>query len=781
MLSMLIMFSSCDAFPISRDTFPSKSHIVLPEIQIKGNALVAKRRGDTLIFSADRFKRPEAIRLEQLLSNVPGFQVDASGRISFNGRPIKKLMLDGDDLTAENYQLISRNLRSLMIDSIQVLEKYNENRLLKTFDESKDVAINLVLKQAYYGKPSLNILAAYAPKKHGEIQGELIRLRKMVKQFLLINANDIGTYPLQNQMINQFNDLSSQEVLFYSWPNELQYNLVQTLPNIYVNPNRDLGLGWVNSIKFNEFNQLRINFRNSNHHIANLTEHNQQFSLEEDLKLGLYSLNSSKYQFKENNLLLQWERDRRKNTISKYELQLYNNMRSISSIEQRILSTPYQISSSAMLSTRGLKFMINHTWKSKSKHIWFTEAYGDGSSNMYQVFIQRNGIGNQDSSITTINQMVKHAGFHTQVTVGHNRAYKKTNVKYWFKSSVSNVISNNANQLLKTLVFKNYMFSSFSLVLTKKLHVETQSMLGAVDYKINRHQSVRMIYHLDQAFVWKRKATNQVSLNYGVLRQTTEVRRFFAGVIYQNGTSTLSSPITPAFPLSIYGQLNISAMDLYRGLTFGTQIMVRRVYKDYLTAIDLDPIITMMSQLIGRQQSTLSLNLHLEKIIHPFRLKYRIQLNGMNSINPAQFNGNQFDATNHTFRIGNNLTTNWRKGYNLQFEHRSILSQFYGLSNSTFLWNIRNEFKAGLQLMFSQKINTNLSMMRYSGRGFITLDLLDLKLNWTPNKTCRLYFHGYNLLNKRNFVQQIVSANSVDKNVQQLVGRRIVLGIDLPL
>ncbi|MEY5046150.1 MAG: hypothetical protein RL713_1375, partial [Bacteroidota bacterium] len=111
-LSMLIIFNSCDALPISRDTFPSQSHLVLPEIQIKGNALVAKRRGDTLIFSADRFKRPEAIRLEQLLSNVPGFQVDASGRISFNGRPIKKLMLDGDDLTAENYQLISRNLRS---------------------------------------------------------------------------------------------------------------------------------------------------------------------------------------------------------------------------------------------------------------------------------------------------------------------------------------------------------------------------------------------------------------------------------------------------------------------------------------------------------------------------------------------------------------------------------------------------------------------------------------------------------------------------------------------
>jgi len=778
---MLIMFSSCDALPISRDTFPSKSHLVLPEIQIKGNALVAKRRGDTLIFSADRFKRPEAIRLEQLLSNVPGFQIDPSGRISFNGRSIKKLMLDGDDLTAENYHLISRNLRSLMIDSIQVLEKYNENRLLKQYDENKDIAVNLVLKQSYYGKSTLNILAAYSPKQLGEIQSELVRLRKKFKQFLLVNANNIGAYPLQNEMIGQFNDLSHQEVLFRSWPNELQYNLIQTLPKIYVNPNRDWGTGWANSVKLNEFNQLRVNLRKSNHQIADQAEHNQQFSLEEDFKLGLYSLNSNKHQLNESNLLVQWERDRRKNSNSKYELQLYNDRRSISSSEQRTLSTPYQISSSAILNARGLKFMINHSWKSKSKHIWLAEAYGDGSTNMYQIFIQRNDIGNQGSSVTTINQMVKHVGFHTQVAVGHYRVHKKTNVKYWFKSSVSNVVSNNADQQLKTLVFKSYIFSSIALVLTKKLRVETQSMLGVVDFRINRQPSVRMIYHLDQAFVWRRKATNQVSLNYGVLRQTTEVRRFFAGVIYQNGTSTVSSPITPAFPLSIYGQLNISAMDLYRGLTFGSQIMVRRVYKDYLTAIDLDPFFTMMSQSIGRQQSTLSLNLHLEKIIHPLRLKYRIQLNGMKSINPAQFNGNQFDATNHVFRIGNYLATNWRKGYNLQFDHQYVLSKFYGLSNTTVLWNVRNEFKVGLQLMLSQKFNTNLSMMRYSGRGFITLDLVDIKLNWVPKNTYRLYVQGYNLLNKRIFVQQIINANSIDKNVQQLVGRRIILGLDFPL
>jgi hypothetical protein len=222
-------------------------------------------------------------------------------------------------------------------------------------------------------------------------------------------------------------------------------------------------------------------------------------------------------------------------------------------------------------------------------------------------------------------------------------------------------------------------------------------------------------------------------------------------------------------------------MDLYRGLTFGAQLMSRMVYKDYLISIEIDPFYTIMSQIIGEQQSSLSLNLHLEKIIHPFRLKYRIQLSGMNVIHPAQFNGKEFDAVNQALRIGNYLSTNWRKGYNLQFEHQYMLSRFYGLSNSTILWNIRNEFKAGLQLVFSQKFNSHLSMIRYTGRGFITLDLLDLKLNCTPKSTYRLYVQGYNLLNKRIFFQQIIDVNSLQKTMQQLVGRRIIVGIDLPL
>ena len=93
---LLILFLLVSIFskanPIVHDTIPSNGHRALPEINIKGNAMVAKRRGDTLVFAADRFKRADAIKLEELLKHVPGFRVDENGRISFNGKEIKKLL-----------------------------------------------------------------------------------------------------------------------------------------------------------------------------------------------------------------------------------------------------------------------------------------------------------------------------------------------------------------------------------------------------------------------------------------------------------------------------------------------------------------------------------------------------------------------------------------------------------------------------------------------------------------------------------------------------------------
>lgn len=779
-MGLMLFYNSCSNFPISNDTIPSKSHLALPEINIKGNAMVAKRRGDTLVFAADRYKRADAIRLEQLLSNVPGFQVDANGRISFNGKPIQKLMLDGDDLTAENYQLISRNLRSLLIDSIQVMEKYNDNRLLKGMNDDKGIAVNLVLNPSYYGRPTVNLILAYAPKKSGELQTELIHLRNKMKQLVLVNTNNIGSYPLQNQLMDQ-PEQGRYEVLFRSWPLLLHNNYIGGLSNRYINQNSDWGLSYATAIRMNKFTQLRFNLQKSGEYMTNRVEQNQLFTFGDDLAIGIHTVNLSNRKNNTTNGFINWERDMGGKNTSKYQFKFYHAEHEINASEERELTSLQKILSHSTLYSKGLTFSLTQTWKSKSNHIWLWESAVDLSSNRYVVFVYRNDLVHNDSSNHQFNQIVSHTGGSARTGIGFFKNVKSINFKFWLRSSISTVYSKQNFEQLDVTVLKKYFSAHVTKIINKKMSFEMQSMIGAIGNRINSKQNVRIIYHLDHAFIWKRKNTQQISFNYGLLRQGAEIRKLYAGEVYLNGTTLMKGPTELSFPVSIYGQLNFSTMDLYRGLTIGGQLMIKQVIGDYFMSVGLDPFFTKMTELLNGRQSNRSLNIHIEKIIHPIRMKYRIQTNLMHLNNLAQFNAQQYFAINQIYRYGNYLSTNWRKGYNVQVEYNYLKSNFSGLHTRSKIWNNRHEYKASSQFQFSQQLNVILTLTRYQGKSIQILDLLDCTINWMINSKYRMYMQGYNLLNRTLYVEQVIHANSISTNMQQLIGRRFIVGLDLPL
>jgi len=49
------------------------------------------------------------------------------------------------------------------------------------------------------------------------------------------------------------------------------------------------------------------------------------------------------------------------------------------------------------------------------------------------------------------------------------------------------------------------------------------------------------------------------------------------------------------------------------------------------------------------------------------------------------------------------------------------------------------------------------------------------------NRRYRVYLQGYNLLNRKIYTEQVINANSRSTSVQQLLGRRVIVGLDLPL
>ena len=105
-------------------------------------------RGDTLIYNADSFTNGSERKLEDVLKNLPGVELNEDGQIEVEGKVVNKLMVNGKDFFDGDTKLASKNIPSKAVDKIQVLRNYSEVSQLSGVTNNQDnVAINIKLKE----------------------------------------------------------------------------------------------------------------------------------------------------------------------------------------------------------------------------------------------------------------------------------------------------------------------------------------------------------------------------------------------------------------------------------------------------------------------------------------------------------------------------------------------------------------------------------------------------------------------------------------------------------
>ena len=105
-------------------------------------------RGDTLIYNADSFKNGSERKLEDVLKNLPGVEINEDGQIEVEGKVVNKLMVNGKDFFDGDTKLASKNIPSKAVDKIQVLRNYSEvGQLSGVTNNQNNVAINIKLKE----------------------------------------------------------------------------------------------------------------------------------------------------------------------------------------------------------------------------------------------------------------------------------------------------------------------------------------------------------------------------------------------------------------------------------------------------------------------------------------------------------------------------------------------------------------------------------------------------------------------------------------------------------
>ncbi len=104
--------------------------------------------GDTLVYDADSFKTGTERKLEDVLKNLPGVEINDDGEIEVEGKAVTKIMVEGKDFFDGDSKIASKNIPSNAVDKVQILKNYAEVGQLSSVQNNQDnIAINIKLKK----------------------------------------------------------------------------------------------------------------------------------------------------------------------------------------------------------------------------------------------------------------------------------------------------------------------------------------------------------------------------------------------------------------------------------------------------------------------------------------------------------------------------------------------------------------------------------------------------------------------------------------------------------
>ena len=115
----------------------------LKEVTVKGAPIT--KTSDTLSYKVSTFAGKQDRVIADVLKKMPGIEVAGDGQISYQGKPINKFYINGQDLLEGRYTLASNNLPADAVQSVQVLERHQPIRAFDGQVRPEEAALNLKL------------------------------------------------------------------------------------------------------------------------------------------------------------------------------------------------------------------------------------------------------------------------------------------------------------------------------------------------------------------------------------------------------------------------------------------------------------------------------------------------------------------------------------------------------------------------------------------------------------------------------------------------------------
>ncbi|WP_223034800.1 carboxypeptidase regulatory-like domain-containing protein [Hanstruepera marina] len=180
---------------VTRD-FVLESDNTLDEVELIYEMPVTVK-GDTLIYNADSFNTGTERKLEDVLKNLPGVEINADGQVEVEGKVVNKVMVEGKDFFDGDSKLATKNIPANAVDKVQVLKNYAEVGQLSGVQNNQDnIALNIKLKEGkdnfWFGNVTGGGGVSAADQALYLAQAKLFYYSKKMSVNVITDANNLG-------------------------------------------------------------------------------------------------------------------------------------------------------------------------------------------------------------------------------------------------------------------------------------------------------------------------------------------------------------------------------------------------------------------------------------------------------------------------------------------------------------------------------------------------------------------------------------------------------------
>lgn len=148
---------------------------------------------DTVVYNAGAYRVPEGSMLEELVKKLPGAEVDENGKITINGKEVKKIMMNGKEFFSGDTETAMKNVPVDMVEKLKAYDRQSDLARVTGIDDGEeetvlDLTVKKNMNKGWFG----NVDLGYGTEERYAARGMLNHFREGLQMSALGNANNVG-------------------------------------------------------------------------------------------------------------------------------------------------------------------------------------------------------------------------------------------------------------------------------------------------------------------------------------------------------------------------------------------------------------------------------------------------------------------------------------------------------------------------------------------------------------------------------------------------------------